>query len=391
MATVSAQVPWGFEREIFTIKLSRAQPKVNMSQRQGCNVSVVGSRQANVTVNSQDQVTQPAMVTTPIQPRPGHVIITPLANATSMTIPSQVIGRSSSSNQLRQQTTPALRHSLQSLGHAGPSQATESIISKLLLKAVCKSTKHTPKTFTLRDVDIASINSRSQLRKVIKEQLQDDLVKEFDVGYYEGSTVVSIRSPRDLAEVWNNLKAGKKVTLWCDGLKEEECGKNKKRKRVEVTVDSEESDEEEADFQKRSGNKKHKYKLKDKKLEKIVADLKEKHGSTYTALQYRIWAELVDSELANASEPPENSMFSRAGRGSTSSSTQKKSEVAEAISEVAKQLFNPKPQSGQSSIENRSRCYSQLSELNNLKVAGVLTEEEYAAEKCAIMNALKKL
>ena len=54
-----------------------------------------------------------------------------------------------------------------------------------------------------------------------------------------------------------------------------------------------------------------------------MSDLKEQHGSTYSALQYRIWAELIDGELANASEPPENSMFSRAGRGSTSSSTQK--------------------------------------------------------------------
>ena len=136
---------------------------------------------------------------------------------------------------------------------------------KLLLKAVCKTTKHAPKTFTLRDVDIASVNSQGQLRKVIREQLQDDLVKEFDVGYYEGTTVVSIRSPRDLAEVWNDLKAGKKVTLWCDGLKED-GGKNKKRKQVEV--DSEESDDEEADFQKRPGNKKRKYKLKDKSRRK---------------------------------------------------------------------------------------------------------------------------
>ena len=72
-----------------------------------------------------------------------------------------------------------------------------------------------------------------------------------------------------------------------------------------MEVDSEESDDEAADFQKRHGNK-HKHKLKDKKLEKIVSDLKEQHGSTYTALQYRIWAELIDRELSNASEPPEN-------------------------------------------------------------------------------------
>ena len=88
-----------------------------------------------------------------------------------------------------------------------------------------------------------------------KGAAKDDPVKEFDVRYYQSSTVVSIRSPRDLAEVWNDLKAGKKVTLWCDGLKEEQCAKNKKRKHVEL--DSEETDEEEeADFQKKSGNKK---------------------------------------------------------------------------------------------------------------------------------------
>ena len=175
------------------------------------------------------------------------------------------------------------------------------------------------------------------------------------------------------------------MRLWCDGLKEEKCSKNRKRKQVEL--DSE-SDEEDADFQKKTGNKKRKYKLKDKKVEKIVADLKEKLGSTYTALQCcRIWAELIDGELANASEPCENSMLSRAGCGSTSNSTQKKSEVVEALSST----FNPRQPTGHSNIENCSRCYSPLSELKNLKLVGVLMKEEYATEKRAIMNALKKL
>jgi len=42
-------------------------------------------------------------------------------------------------------------------------------------------------------------------------------------------------------------------------------------------------------------------------------------------------------------------------------------------------------------IENRSKCYKQLSELNNLKAAGVLTEEEYQLEKEAVMTTLKTL
>ena len=48
MANVSA------EQEIFMIKVSRAQQKLSMSQRQGYNVSVVGSHQANETVTASD-------------------------------------------------------------------------------------------------------------------------------------------------------------------------------------------------------------------------------------------------------------------------------------------------------------------------------------------------
>ena len=103
-------------------------------------------------------------------------------------------------------------------------------------------------------------------------------MKEFDVGYCQGSTVVSIQSSQDLVEVWNDLKAGKKVVLWCDGLKGEQGGKNKKRKQNDL--DSEESDKEETDYQRRPSNKKCKYKLKDSKLEKIVVNLKEEHGTT---------------------------------------------------------------------------------------------------------------
>lgn len=43
------------------------------------------------------------------------------------------------------------------------------------------------------------------------------------------------------------------------------------------------------------------------------------------------------------------------------------------------------------SIDNRSKCYKQLSDLNNLMMTGVLTEDEYKVDKEAIMSTLKKL
>ena len=42
-------------------------------------------------------------------------------------------------------------------------------------------------------------------------------------------------------------------------------------------------------------------------------------------------------------------------------------------------------------IENRSRCYKQLTELKNLQVNGILTSEEYASEREAVMASLKSL
>lgn len=43
------------------------------------------------------------------------------------------------------------------------------------------------------------------------------------------------------------------------------------------------------------------------------------------------------------------------------------------------------------SIDNRSKCYKQLNELNGLKMAGVLSVKEFDAEKTLILNVLKKL
>lgn len=42
-------------------------------------------------------------------------------------------------------------------------------------------------------------------------------------------------------------------------------------------------------------------------------------------------------------------------------------------------------------IENRSKCYKQLSELKNLWESNLLSDEEYAVEREAIMAMLRSL
>lgn len=200
-------------------------------------------------------------------------------------------------------------------------------------------------------------------------------------------------------ELWHDIKQGVKHVLWCDGLKESSTvNASKTRKRSKKKNDSESDSDEDVET---VTNKKKKQYRKDEKLEEVVGELKAQHGQQYTPMQYRIWGEMIIGGLySSKTECPSTSMFVRAG----GNQPKKKSDVAEALSEVAKHVsaaFSGAVPLGRSasgttaspakSIDNRSKCYKKLGELNSLKSAGVLTEDEYQCEKEAIMATLKKL
>ena len=117
-----------------------------------------------------------------------------------------------------QETVSSVPASIRSGGEGGRARP---VINKLLLRAFTKSdtkSSKNPKTFTLRDVPIYT--TCEDLKEEIRAQLEGDVKHEFDVGYLEGSTQISIRTSHDLSEIWNNVCQGKKVVLWCDGLRE---------------------------------------------------------------------------------------------------------------------------------------------------------------------------
>ncbi len=94
-----------------------------------------------------------------------------------------------------------------------------TVVDKVLLKAVSKSSKKDPKVFCIRYLDFHT--TCKKLREAIQRQLPDDIIRgDFDIGVVRGNTVVSIRSERDILEVFNDLKCGVKITLWCDGLRD---------------------------------------------------------------------------------------------------------------------------------------------------------------------------
>ena len=164
-------------------------------------------------------------------------------------------------------------------------------------------------------------------------------------------------------------------------------------------------DEYSDDDSTRTVQKKSKKEQQEEKLEEIVTELKGKHGKNYTTMQYRIWGEMVGSDFhSSLDSPPKTSMFVRAG-GETPKS-RKDQGVAQALSLIANQITSPTSEtrpartreysisesaSPAKMIENRSKCYQQLTELHSMKSAGVLTESEYQEEKQSVVQTLKSL
>ena len=72
----------------------------------------------------------------------------------------------------------------------------------------------------LCNVPAAPINMCEQLKDEIWVQLQNDVVQEFDVGYFQGST--SISNSYFTWPFWDTewCEPGEKVTFWCEGLKQ---------------------------------------------------------------------------------------------------------------------------------------------------------------------------
>ena len=150
------------------------------------------------------------------------------------------------------------------------------------------------------------------LKTLIRAQLQDDIQRtgDFDVGYLQNSTVVSLRSPEDIQEIWSSMIKGTKVTLWCDGLRSRAVTGTKSRKRRPKDDSSDESDVDCLEKPK----KKTKEEEKDDRVQKIIEDLQTKYDKTYTPMQYRIWNEMIVGGISKGMEDiPTNPLFLRAG------------------------------------------------------------------------------
>ena len=286
-------------------------------------------------------------------------------------------------------------------------------IAKVLLKAVSKAAKGSShKLFTLRHVDARKMLSCEEVKRVIRSQLKEDIVLgDFDVGFLSGNNVITIRSAADLNEFWSDFRAGKKVMLWCDGLREAHTtnspstsASDKRKRGHNHSAQQLDSDEENYQLSKQPAPKRKRVSAEERedRVQSTIDKLKEKHGPEFTPMQFRIWSEMIVGGIhSSIDNPPTSAMFTRAGKG-VISSKKKDDSVAEALTHAAltisSALSPTTPGKGTVMgtspvrlIESRSKCYKQLHDLNTLKVSGVLSEEEYDNEKGAVLRVLKKL
>lgn len=262
------------------------------------------------------------------------------------------------------------------------------VIGKVLLKCVNKDKKSEAKTFVLRNIQPHLMTTCDRLSALIRDQLGGDVREKFDVGYFQNNNVVTVRSADDMSELWAIVGDGRSI-LWCDGLRVKSASSSQ---RSRPNGDSDSDDGSRA-------TKKRKRKRDsdtEDKVVNVIEELKKCHGdAAFTMMQYRIWAEMyVGGVHSSIHDAPKSTMFVRAGGGVAP----KKDRFSEAVSQITQSVSprsTPRGEAMSSSparlIENRSKCYKQLGELNNLKQMGLLTEEEYKSERKAIMLILKKL
>ena len=114
---------------------------------------------------------------------------------------------------------------------------------------------------------------------------------------------------------------------------------------------------------------------------------------------------IVSGMHSSVEDPPNTTMFVRAGGGTPYKKKDQQVPVALALQDAVTAIASAlSPRLGSSStvsvmgtaspvkvIESRSKLYKQLIELQNLESSGVLTDEEYRTEKESIMNLLRQL
>lgn len=235
----------------------------------------------------------------------------------------------SRSGSLAQYSPPVTQNEEREMPHEGYSDAitpptTPSSSKAVSVKVINPDKKSESKLLMLRNVDSSKLDSPCELKRMIFDQFGGEIVPSnlrFDVGYYRGNKRVCLVSVNDMEDVNKLLRStdGHEVTLWCMG-----CTTKQKGKRTHATSDVDSNDSSSVNERpaKKSKKKKSRYTEKLERVDETIDTLKSKHGVVFTNIQYRVWAEAIDSGNHDSFDsPPKGSFFKSQGRKSKSTAS----------------------------------------------------------------------
>ena len=155
------------------------------------------------------------------------------------------------------------------------------------------------------NLHIETTNSLNHLREEILEQLGKDVISfdlQFDVGYFVASSrkICFVDTDDIKAELIRLRSNGR--SLWCEG---KSIGKSKS-----ICLDADDEDEDSIPETKKVKVQLNPREAKAKRVNELAVELKETHKEKYNKIQYKLWAEAIDSgKHKSKSNPPAGTIW----------------------------------------------------------------------------------
>ena len=254
----------------------------------------------------------------------------------------------------------------------GPESSDENELVSLTVKLICpKEKRGEHRVFILRDINLSEITSLDSMRKNIYSQFGKKFIDnsaDFDVGYFEGTKRIWIRTNEDLNKLLQSIRT-KSITLWCTGRKRGD-------KRGRVTSGSS-SDSEEDFHRKRKKKKKGAQEERNDRVDELVDELRDKHGESFSNLQYRVWAETVlGGHHKSLDKPPKGSYYKKRGASSPLRS----------VDNPPSTVITPIR-----AAELKTTYIKQIKDLHSLLDIGAITKADFEKQKHSILKLMDNL
>ncbi len=151
------------------------------------------------------------------------------------------------------------------------------------------------------------------------------------LGYFVRTEINWINNSHDLHDAVRQLKSTNKLTLWCTGKHKD---KRTRSEKSTTESDSELDHEPETNPKRKKQARMEEFEVRRNEL---VEELRDKHGSTYSMVQYRLWAEMLIAKTHDSiDEAPNAPMFG----GKRSRKSGSSEELNEALTGMAQTICN---------------------------------------------------